>query len=104
MLRFAMKSGAACAGRTGAAAIFGLSFLLLAGCSALPDKPSRTVLYDFGPGPLVAAVPAPGVAQALRACAIRASATDSARSDEPAIDAQVIQRPWMPSVGTPSMR
>ena len=62
MLRFAMKSGAACAGRTGAAAIFGLSFLLLAGCSALPDKPSRTVLYDFGPGPLVAAAPAPGAA------------------------------------------
>lgn len=62
MLRFAMKSRAACAGRTGAAAIFGLSFLLLAGCSALPDKPSRTVLYDFGPGPLVAAVPAPGAA------------------------------------------
>ncbi|WP_436287154.1 ABC-type transport auxiliary lipoprotein family protein [Variovorax paradoxus] len=37
---------AACAGLT----------LLLAGCSALPDKPARATLYDFGPGP---AAPAP---------------------------------------------
>jgi cholesterol transport system auxiliary component len=26
----------------------------LAGCSALPDKPMRPTLYDFGPGPLAA--------------------------------------------------
>jgi cholesterol transport system auxiliary component len=37
----------------------GLSFmffgaLLLAGCSALPDKPVRANLYDFGPGSLTA--------------------------------------------------
>ena len=62
MLRFAMKSGAARASRTGVAAVFGLIFLLLAGCSSLPDKPHRTLLYDFGPGPLAAAAPAPGSA------------------------------------------
>lgn len=34
---------------------FGLLFsaaLLLVACSALPDKPTRAALYDFGPGPL----------------------------------------------------
>ena len=38
-----------------AAARFGLVFsaaLLLGACSALPDKPMRAALYDFGPGPL----------------------------------------------------
>ncbi|TWD87515.1 cholesterol transport system auxiliary component [Variovorax beijingensis] len=34
---------AACAGA-------GLALLLLAGCGALPDKPARATLYDFGPG------------------------------------------------------
>jgi len=28
--------------------------LLLAGCGALPDKPQRATLYDFGPGPMAA--------------------------------------------------
>ncbi|MET3379994.1 ABC-type transport auxiliary lipoprotein family protein [Variovorax paradoxus] len=35
--------------------------LLVAGCGALPDKPARTTLYDFGPGltaPAAAAAPA----------------------------------------------
>lgn len=35
--------------------------LLAAGCGALPDKPARTTLYDFGPGltaPAAAAAPA----------------------------------------------
>ena len=33
----------------------------LAGCSALPDKPGRATLYDFGPGALSATAPsAPG--------------------------------------------
>jgi cholesterol transport system auxiliary component len=37
------------AGRAGA---LGLAALLaLAGCGALPDRPARAVLYDFGPGP-----------------------------------------------------
>lgn len=35
----------------GAAALGGLGLCLaLAGCGALPDKPQRAVLYDFGPG------------------------------------------------------
>jgi len=28
-----------------------LATLLMAGCGALPDKPARATLYDFGPGP-----------------------------------------------------
>ena len=32
--------------------------LLAVGCGALPDKPARATLYDFGPGPVVAAAPA----------------------------------------------
>ncbi|MDP1741737.1 MAG: ABC-type transport auxiliary lipoprotein family protein [Polaromonas sp.] len=31
-----------------------LAALLLGACSALPDKPTRAALYDFGPGPLSA--------------------------------------------------
>ncbi len=27
---------------------------VLAACSALPDKPTRALMYDFGPGPLSA--------------------------------------------------
>ncbi|XPG48630.1 ABC-type transport auxiliary lipoprotein family protein [Variovorax sp. KK3] len=38
--------------------------LLAAGCGALPDKPSRTTLYDFGPN-LAAAAPAPANAAPL---------------------------------------
>ena len=40
-----------------------LSFIVLGlgGCSALPDKPARATLYDFGPGTLTAR-PAPGAA------------------------------------------
>lgn len=29
-----------------------LAALVLAGCSGLPDKPTRATMYDFGPGPL----------------------------------------------------
>ncbi len=39
--------------------------LLVAGCGALPDKPARATLYDFGPGLATtapAAAPAPGAA------------------------------------------
>jgi cholesterol transport system auxiliary component len=42
-----------------------LGLLLLAGCGALPDKPARATLYDFGPGPAAAApatAPAPAAA------------------------------------------
>lgn len=50
--------------RTGAGVRFGLMFsmaLLLGACSALPDKPVRAALYDFGPGALT---PEPGTRQA----------------------------------------
>jgi cholesterol transport system auxiliary component len=43
--------------------------LLLGGCGALPDKPVRTTLYDFGPG-LAAAAPAPAEAAALAPIAL----------------------------------
>ncbi|NDZ14105.1 hypothetical protein C7T35_37105 [Variovorax sp. WS11] len=38
--------------------------LLAAGCGALPDKPARATLYDFGPN-LAAAAPAPANSPAL---------------------------------------
>ena len=59
----AMNSIAACARFTGARGIFYLitMALLLSACSALPSKPTRATMYDFGPGPL-AAQPAQPVA------------------------------------------
>lgn len=48
---FAINSVATYARITGATGLFGLIFLL-AGCSGLPDKPTRATMYDFGPGPL----------------------------------------------------
>ena len=38
-----------------ATAVALLAALLVAGCGALPDKPLRATLYDFGPGPVSAA-------------------------------------------------
>ena len=52
---FAINNIAACAGEIKARGRFGLMILaalLLGACSALPDKPTRAALYDFGPGPL----------------------------------------------------
>jgi len=52
---FAINSVASCADPIRAKGRFGLICLLallLGACSALPDKPIRAVLYDFGPGPL----------------------------------------------------
>ena len=48
----ALHSIAIQASNVGAIRRFGLilAVLTLAGCSALPDKPVRPVLYDFGPG------------------------------------------------------
>ena len=37
----------------------------LGGCSAIPDKPVRATLYDFGPGPAAGAPSAPSVLPAL---------------------------------------
>ncbi|MFT4267162.1 MAG: ABC-type transport auxiliary lipoprotein family protein [Xenophilus sp.] len=36
-----------------------LALMALAGCHALPDKPARMMLYDFGPGPWVSAAAPP---------------------------------------------
>jgi cholesterol transport system auxiliary component len=51
--------------RAAAAAVLAIGFALLAaGCGALPDKPARATLYDFGPGPTAAAqAPASAPAQ-----------------------------------------
>ena len=38
--------------RIGSIACALLAALALAGCSGLPDKPTRATMYDFGPGPL----------------------------------------------------
>ena len=56
---------ATCAHKTGAAgqfasfyaisALLAILALLMAGCSSLPDKPARSLMYDFGPGPLATA-------------------------------------------------
>ena len=55
----ATKNIAIDAFQSSARAIFGLIFALgvigTAGCSALPEPPSRPVMYDFGPGPMQAA-------------------------------------------------
>ena len=52
----AIKSGAVCAHIYWAKGLFCMFFggFLLSGCSALPDKPVRASLYDFGPGSLTA--------------------------------------------------
>ena len=56
MMAHATKTIAVKAVKTRTSAVLGLIFsvsvsvAVLAGCSALPDKPTRPVLYDFGPG------------------------------------------------------
>lgn len=67
-LQNAMNSIAACARPLCAKAGFSLiagGLALLGGC-ALPDKPVRSAMYDFGPGELIApsAAPAPATATA----------------------------------------
>ena len=59
----ATQSIAARAGISRARGLFVVVFsaLALGGCSALPDKPQRSVMYDFGPGP-VANAPATRIA------------------------------------------
>ncbi|WP_432445572.1 ABC-type transport auxiliary lipoprotein family protein [Variovorax paradoxus] len=47
-----------------------LALLLLAGCGALPDKPARSTLYDFGPGIAVPAAAATPPAAALPTLAL----------------------------------
>jgi cholesterol transport system auxiliary component len=57
-----------------------LAVLLLAGCGALPDKPARATLYDFGPVPATAPAAAPAPAAALPTLAL-AEVESNARLD-----------------------
>ena len=52
---FAMNNVAIGAGNTCARGLFGLIFITLSACSALPDKPLRATQYDFGPTTTAAA-------------------------------------------------
>ena len=52
-----------------AAAVLGC-VLLAAGCGALPDKPARATLYDFGPGLAAPAAAAPSYAAPLPTLAL----------------------------------
>ena len=58
--------------RRSACVLAGLGLVaLVAGCGALPERPQRAALYDFGPGPLGAgAATAPAAAPALPAIAL----------------------------------
>ena len=56
--------------RTLALAAAGLALLIIAGCGALPDKPVRATLYDFGPGAAAAATAAQPPAAALPTLAL----------------------------------
>ena len=66
MIQNALKSIASKASNTGAAYRYGLilAVLTMAGCSALPDKPLRPVLYDFGPGAVAVQPPTDTTRQA----------------------------------------
>jgi cholesterol transport system auxiliary component len=81
----AIDSGASCARIYWAKSVFCILFgvFLLTGCSALPDKPVRAVLYDFGPGNLTAQ-PAAGQA-ALPALAIDDIGTSGGALDNQAV-------------------
>ena len=79
---------AACARATWAGRLFCLSFALLGlvGCSALPDKPVRATLYDFGPGMLAAsAAPATPATPALPAVALGDVGTAGGAIDDQAV-------------------
>ena len=57
--KYAMQSGAAGAHKYWAKAglLLVSALITVSGCSALPDKPVRSAMYDFGPGNLAAATP-----------------------------------------------
>lgn len=59
MSKYAMQSGASCPHKYWATAglLLVLALIAVSGCSALPDKPVRSAMYDFGPGNLAAATP-----------------------------------------------
>ena len=65
----AINSIARSQGTTWAGSTFCLIFLAaaLAGCSGLPDKPTRATMYDFGPG-LLATPPEVEMSSSASAC------------------------------------
>lgn len=81
----AIKNIAACARTTGVTVTFCLGAAwLVAGCGALPDKPARAVLYDFGPGISVLADATGGAAAAK---AVSAGASSASAAPTPALPA-----------------
>lgn len=58
-------------------ALLAAAVLVLTACSALPDKPQRSISYDFGPGPLA---PAAAVAPAAALPPITLADLDTAAS------------------------
>ena len=88
MMSNAIKSEAACARiywAKGLLSMF-LGAVLLSGCSALPDKPVRASLYDFGPGNLTTVPTARQTAlPALPALAIDDISTSGGALDNQAV-------------------
>ena len=84
----AIKPIAAYARNTGAIGLFYAltTALLLSACSALPSKPTRATMYDFGPGPLAAQPAQPVVAQSpLAPVAIEEISTSGGALDNLAV-------------------
>ena len=83
----AIESGAACARIYWAKDLFCMFFgvFLLAGCSALPDKPVRASLYDFGPGNLTAQPATQAALRGLPALAIDEITTSGGALDNQAM-------------------
>ena len=81
----AIYSGAACTRIHWAKSLFCMLFAgsLLSGCSALPDKPVRASLYDFGPGNLT-------VVPTARQAALPALAIDNISTSGGALDNQAV--------------
>ena len=82
---YAIKSGAASTLIYWAKGLLCMFFggFLLSGCSALPDKPVRASLYDFGPGSLTAQ-------PATRQAALPALAIDDISTSGGALDNQAV--------------
>lgn len=89
----AMYSIAACARIYGARHLLGIIFFaaVLSGCSALPDKPQRATLFDFGPG-AVATQPAalPAAQPAARQAPLPAVAIDDVTTPGGVLDNSAI--------------
>lgn len=91
---FTINSGAACSCIYWARGLFVLLVILfggflLSGCSALPDKPVRAALYDFGPGSLTA-VPTAQLATLPTLPALPALAIDDISTSGGALDNQAV--------------